>query len=160
MGELTTRVLNGINNAREAEDLGDCVGVAADLIRRVLSSAYLSGFEEIDQEEVGELEKTQLQEALLKALPRNSDPLYVCSILHALRGTCDPALRPLWIEYLTKYLGLLKSSNAVVFTILLALSDLDEPVFVGAMSRCSIDVQINVKEAQDYLRRHGIIVPG
>jgi hypothetical protein len=160
MGELTRRVLNEINNAEEVGEMVDCIGIASDLIRRSFSTGYQSGIEDIDKEEVGDNERTQLQDALLKALPRSMDPQHVCPILHALKGTSDPTLKPLLVEYLANYLRLLKGSNAVVFTILLALSDLGEPIFVGKKSRCSIDIEINVQEAQNYLLRRGIKVPG
>jgi hypothetical protein len=160
MGELTERVLDKINSAKTFEDLGDGAWMTSDLMRRSLSADYHSGFDEIDREDIGEREGTQLRNALLNALPRNADPGYVCSILDALRRTGDAELLPLWVEYLAKYLALLKASNGVVYTSLLALRDLNEPVFKGASSLCVIDVERNVKEAQDYLRRHGITVPG
>jgi len=144
MGELTERVLDKINSAKTFEDLGDGAWMTSDLMRRSLSADYHSGFDEIDREDIGEREGTQLRNALLDAL----------------RRTGDAELLPLWVEYLAKYLALLKASNGVVYTSLLALRDLNEPVFKGASSLCVIDVERNVKEAQDYLRRHGITVPG
>lgn len=160
MGELTARVINGINSSKEFEDFAGWIWMAGDLIRRASSPGFHSGFEDVDRENVSNEERNALQKALLSALDRNSDPLYVCSILSALRGTFDRDLLPLWIEQLIKYLGQLKQSNAIVFTILLALKDLDEHVFAEAQSLCVIDVERNVKEAERYLRRQDIVVPG
>lgn len=160
MGELTRRVINGINSASSFDDFRDWIWMGGDLIRRADSAGFHSGFEEIDHEQVSEVERRELKEALLAALPRNSDPAYVGSILSALRDTFDPERKPLWVEYLTKYLGLLTASNAIVFEILLALGDLGEPVFKGRMSRCSADIEVNVKEAREFLGKRGIQVPG
>lgn len=160
MGELTARVLRQLENAQSSEDLGEWVWMAGDLIRKASCPDYQSGFEEIDREQVSITERAELREAALKALSRNSDPEYVCSLLNVLRCTSDRDLLPLYVEYLTKYLRLLKTSNAVVFSILLALSEIEEPVFGGVDSRCMVDVERNVKEAFEYLKKRGIIVPG
>lgn len=159
MGELTARVINGINNSKEFKDFADWIWMAGDLIRRASSPGFHSGFEEIDHEEVSDTELQQLREAVLSALRRNEDPLYVGSLLSALRDTFDRDLIPLWIEYLTKYLSLLKTSNVVVYTILLALKEIGEPVFSGATSLCAIDVERNIDQAQNYLHERGINVP-
>lgn len=160
MGELTARVIDGINNAKEFKDFADWIWMAGDLIRRASSPGFHSGFEEIDQEQVSEEERQKLREAVLNALPRNEEPLYVGSLLGALRCTYDLDLIPLWVEYLTKYLSLLRASNGAVFSILLALKEIDEPIFVGAKNLCAIDIERNAEEARKYLLRHGIHVPG
>jgi hypothetical protein len=42
----------------------------------------------------------------------------------------------------------------------LALSEIGEPVFEGVQSRCSIDIEQNVSEANEYLKLHGILILG
>jgi hypothetical protein len=160
MGELTARIINGIDGAKEFNDFKDWIWMAGDLLRKSHGPGFHSGFEEIDREDVTEAEGQALKDAALRALTRNCEPMYVHSFLAVLRDSYDRDLSPLWIEYLTKYLALLKQSNAIVFTILLALKDIDEPVFEGAKSLCAIDVERNIKEAQEYLRKHGILIPG
>ena len=160
MGELTSRILLQIENSKESDDIKDWIWMAGDLIQHAASPGFYSGFKEIDLENVSEEESKALQEAALKALTRNSDPAWVGSFLSVLRDAHDRDLMPLWIDHLARYLSLLKQSNAIVYTILLALKDLDEPVFENARSLCIVDVERNVAEAFEYLRRHNIIVPG
>lgn len=159
MGELTARVIDGINNSKESKNFANWIWMAGDLIRKASSPGFHSGFEEIDREEVSDEERQKMREAVLKALPRNDDPLYIGSLLQVLRQTYEKDLIPLWIEYLTKYLNLLNASNGVVWTILLALKEIGEPVFQDVGSLCSIDVERNVEEAHKYLRQRGINLP-
>ena len=160
MGELTSQFLKKIQDVREAEEIEDWIWKAGDLIRRANSSGYHSGFEEIDSECVSEAEKNALQEAVLKALARTTNPSWDQSFLSVLRCAGDVDMKSLWIEYLARYLTLLKQSNGIVFTALLALKELDEPIFEGAKSLAAIDVERNVNEANEYLRRHNILIPG
>jgi hypothetical protein len=160
MGELASRVLQQIEDAKNFDDIKDWIWMAGDLIRHAASPEFYSGFKEIDREDVSEAERKALQEAALRALTRNSDPGWVGSFLSVLRDAQDRDLMPLWIDHLSRYLSLLKNSNGIVFTILLALKDLDEPVFENAGSLCIVDIERNVTEAFEYLRRHNIIVPG
>ena len=160
MGELTKGILKKIDEAKEFNDIKDWIWMAGDLIRHADSPGFHSGFEEIDREVVSSDERNALQKAALAALTRNSDPMWAGSFLSVLRDAHDDALLPLWIEYLARYQSLLKRANGNVFTILLALKELHEPVFVKAQSLCAIDVERNVKEADEYLSRHGILIPG
>jgi hypothetical protein len=160
MGELTTRVLGKLQAAESFDEIKDWIWMAGDLIRKASSPGFHSGFEEIDREQVSVAERTELREAALSALSRSSDPNYVTSLLNVLRCTGDNDLLPLYVEYLAKYLQLLKTSNIVVFSILLALGDIREPVFEGTTSRCVLDIERNVKEAFEFLRKRGIVVPG
>jgi hypothetical protein len=160
MGELAQKIIRDIEAAESYEDISDWIWMAGDLIRKANSEEYHSGFEEIDRETVSWEERLQLKEATLRALERNSDPLWVVSMLSVLRDTGDRDLKKLWIESLANQLSVLKIANVNVFTVLLALSEMDEPVFEGVQSRCSMDIERNVSEANQYLKRHGILIPG
>jgi hypothetical protein len=84
----------------------------------------------------------------------------VGSILSALSYTSDADLLPLWIDYLIRYLELLKASNAVVHSVLIALDDLGELVHeIGPSGRSLADVDRNIADAQRYLLGRGIKVP-
>jgi hypothetical protein len=160
MGKLTSRVLRKIQEAQTFEDFGDSTWIAGDLFRRESSKEFHSGFKEIDEEEVSLEERDQLKDALLEALARSAEPLFVGSLLSALSATGDRDLLPLWVDSLAKHLELLKKYNVLVYTELLALRDLGEPVFKDFTSLCAADVEINVQQAQKYLLARGIVVPG
>ena len=81
-------------------------------------------------------------------------------MLSVLRKIGDLDLKKLWVESLATHLSVLKMANVNVFTVLLALSEMGEPVFEGVQSRCSTDIERNVSEANQYLKRHGILIPG
>ena len=159
MGEFTQKIIRDIEVAKTYEDISDWIWIAGDLIRKADQTDYPSGFAEIDRETVTSEERQLLKEAVLRALGRNSDPLWVCSMLWVLRKTGDQDLKKLWIDSLATHLSVLKMANVNVFTALLALSEMGEPVFEGVQSRCSIDIEQNVSEANEYLKLHGILIP-
>jgi len=160
MGELTQKIVRDIDAAKTFEDICDWIWIAGDLVRKADQPDYPSGFAEVDAETVTWAERLDLKEAALRALERNSDPLWVDAFLCVLRRTHDRDLKKLWIKSLASQLAALKQANSTIFTILLALSDIDEPVFKGFKSRCTVDVERNVSEAFQYLKRHGIVIPG
>ena len=160
MGELAQKVIRDIEAAETYEDISGWIWMAGDLIRKAAQTDYPSGFEEIDRETVTLEERQLLKEAALRALDRNTDPLWVGSMLSVLRKTGDLDLKKLWIESLATHLSVLKMANVNVFTVLLALSEMGEPVFEGVQSRCSMDIERNVSEANQYLKCHGILIPG
>lgn len=160
MGELTRGVIQKIEKAKEFDDIKDWIWMAGDLMRRASSSGFCSAFKEIDQEVVDDDERTALKNAALNALTRNFDPMWVQSFLSVLRGANDSDLLQVWIEHLTQFQSTLKESNGIVFNILLALKDLGEPVFQDARSLCVVDVDRNMAEADKYLRKHDILIPG
>ncbi len=159
MGELVTKVVRDIDAAQTFEDIKDWIWMAGDLIRRAAQPDYPS-FPELDGETVTWSERLDLKEAILRALERNSDPLWVCSMLSVLSDTRDRDLKKLYINALAAHLTVLKQANGIVYASLLALRDIDEPVFEGAQSLCGIDYDKNVNEANQYLKRHGILIPG
>jgi hypothetical protein len=77
-----------------------------------------------------------------------------------LASTGDRDLKKLWIESLANHLNVLKRANAIVYTTLVALQHIDEPVFEENPSTCLVDYERNITEANHYLKRHGILVPG
>jgi len=160
MGELAQKIARDIDAAKTFEDISDWIWMAGDLIRKAALPDYPSGFADIDAETVTWAERLDLKEAALRALERNADPLWVVSMLSILSDTRDRDLKKLWIDSLATHLRVLKQANVIVFTALLALRDIDEPVFKGAQSLCSSDVERNITEANQYLKRHGILIPG
>jgi hypothetical protein len=160
MGALVQRIIKELNNAKGIDDFGDCMWMASDLIRRASSQGYLSGFEAIDREDVSEAEGKEIQDALLRALPRNTNPRWVGAILSALSSSRDPSLKQLWVDYLAKYLENLNAANGVVYTALGALHDLGEPVFESNLSgRGLTEVERNIDRAHRYLHERGITIP-
>jgi hypothetical protein len=160
MGALVRRIIKELNEAKGIEDFGDCIWIAGDLIRRASSSSYRSGFEVIDREDVTDAEAKEIQDALLRALPRNSNPRWVGGILSALSSSRDPSLKQVWVDYLAKYLDELKAANGVVYTALGALHDLGEAVFESNFSGRSLtEVERNVDRAHRYLHDRGITIP-
>jgi len=160
MGKFTEEIIRKTNEAKGINDVKDWIWMAGELLRRTSSPEYKSGTREIDDEEIAELERAELKEALLKALSRNSEPGYVCSLLYALSYTYDRDLLPLWVQYLSEHLWNLKRSNAIVHTALIALRDLDELVReAGPGGRSLADVDRNIEDAQRYLLTRGIKIP-
>jgi len=159
MGELTQKIVRDIDAAKTFEDIKDWIWMAGDLIRKAAQPDYPS-WPELEGETVTWSERLDLKEAVLRALERNSDPAWVSSMLSVLSDTHDRDLKKLYINALAAHLTVLKQANVIVYTALLALRDIDEPVFEGVQSLCAIDVEINVNEANQYLKRHGILIPG
>lgn len=160
MGEMTQRIVRDIDAAKTYEDIKDWIWIAGDLIRKAAQPDYPSGFADIDAETVTWSERLDLKEAVLRALERNSDPLWVGSMLSVLSDTRDRDLKKLYISALATHLSVLKQANIILFAALFALRDIDEPVFKDAQSLDSADVGRNVSEAFQYLKRHGIVIPG
>jgi hypothetical protein len=160
MSELASQILEKIEAAKDYEDIKYWAWMACELIRRGANPDYQGGLKETDREIVREDEAKALKEAALRALPRNSDPYWIGSFLSMLGYTCDADLKPLWIEYLERYLHSLKRSNAIVHTILIALWQMDEiDRKAPGGGRSLADVDLNITEAQKYLLKHGIKVP-
>jgi len=159
MGKFAQTVIRNIEAARTYEDISEWIWTAGDLIRKADNEGYCSGFEQVDQEAVSSEERTLLKSAALSALERNSDPLWTQSMLSVLSCTGDSDLKKLWIESLNVHLTMLKRANAIVYTTLIALREIDEPVFEGARSIGIADLDRNVAEAQKVLAKRGIRVP-
>jgi hypothetical protein len=163
MGNLAKSVIERMKSAKTVEDLDGWVWKASDLLAKSHLKEYHSGFAEIDDEMVSPDESDQLRSALLEALNRNSDPRFVSQIIYALGSARDESLKQLYVDYLARYLQQLKGSNSVVHAALLALSEIDEPVYErssdGTSSQSLIDVDKNIRQAHQYLEKHQIIVP-
>jgi len=159
MSELTERVIAELNKATDAERLSRPAWMASDLIRKSLNSAYSSGFPQIDSEVVTESERQQLRDALLAALKRNDDPRYVSQLLSALASCRDRSLLPLWIDYLAKYVEMMKAASGALYSVLVGLDAIEEPIFAGISSRSLMDVERNIQAAQKYLHERGVDIP-
>lgn len=160
MGKLVQHTVEQLNGATKLEDLRSCLWVASDLITKASSTNFVSQFEEIDREDVSDQERKQLQEALLNALPRNNDPRWVGQILSSLSSSRDQSLLPLWVDYLTKYLDVLKAANGIVYSALTALHELGEPVFEkDQRSRSLTAIEQTAACASRYLYERGVTVP-
>jgi hypothetical protein len=163
MSALVKRVVEQLKSAKSLNDLESCAWVASDLLRKFQSIGYHSGFPEIDQEEVTEEEKLLIQKSLIEALSSSSDPKFVSSILSALGSARDRTLQPLFVNYLGQYLKQLKWSNGVVSAALMGLHELGEDVYEensdGSTSHSVIDVDKNIRQAQQYLQKFDVMVP-
>jgi hypothetical protein len=163
MGTLAKSVIERMTLAKTAEDLEGWIWKASDLLAKFHFKEYHSGFAEIDDEVVSSDERDRLRSALLEALKRNSDPRFVSPIIDALGSTRDESLKQLYVDYLARYLRQLKDSNGVVYAALLALSEIEEPVYErrpdGSSSQGLIDVDKNIRQAHKYLEKHKITVP-
>jgi hypothetical protein len=159
MSELTQRVIADLDGAKDAESLSRPAWMASDLIRKSLSPGYNSGFVEIDRETVTDVERQQLRDALMNALARNDEPRFVAQTLDALTSCRDRSLLPLLIDYLTKYLQMLNAANGALYSVLVGLDAIDEPVFAGRLNRSAIEIERNRTSAQNYLHERGIDVP-
>jgi hypothetical protein len=163
MGNLAKSVIERMKSAKTVEDLDGWVWKASDLLAKTHFKEYHSGFAEIDEEVVSSDERGQLQSALLEALNRNTNPRFVSQIISALGSARDESLKQLYVDYLARYLRQLKGSNGVVYTALLALSEIGEPVYERSLDATSsqslIDVDKNIRQAHRYLEKHQIVVP-
>lgn len=129
------------------------------MLKKTSQANYSSGFKGIDDEHINQDERKLLQNALLDALQRNTDPRWIASILSSLGSARDPSLQEFWLRYLAMYLEVLKGANAVMYSVLVGLDDLGEPVFEGSSSRSLVDVERNIDIASKYLHARGVTIP-
>jgi len=112
---------------------------------------------------LAQTKQTNSGESCWKLLVETPGPGFVSQIIDALGSTRDESLKQLYVDYLARYLRLLKDSNRVVYAALLALREIGEPVNErgpdGASSQSLIDVDRNIRQAHKYLEKHQIIVP-
>ncbi len=75
----------------------------------------------------------------------------------------DPALKDFYIAHLHTSLSRLKEQHSLIFQLLIALDNIHEDVFErdehGHTSQGSWNVEKNIRQSQNYLLQHGIIVP-
>ena len=81
MGNFAKIIIEKLKLANKPEDLDGWIWKAGDLLAKFQSKGFRSGFEEIDKEDVSAEEKQLIQDALLEALGRNSEPRFVSPIL-------------------------------------------------------------------------------
>ena len=163
MGNLAREIIGKLKLANKPEDLDGWIWKAGDLLAKFQSESFRSGFEDIDKEEVSREEKQQIQDALLEALGRNSDARFISQVLDALGCSREPSLKQLYIDFLATFLKQTKTSNRVLYSVLLALHDLGEPVFEvrpdGGASQSVVEVDKNIQQADRYLQSRGIVIP-
>jgi hypothetical protein len=163
MGSLTDGIIGQINSAKTYGDLERWIWKAGDLLRKTTYQNYLSGFEDIDKEEVSETDGQRIQSALLEALHRNSEARFVGAILFALSDSKDQALKQIYVNYLAEHVRKLRESNYVVSSALAGLDRLGEPVYEknpdGMSSSAGFDLGKNNRQAQKYLVDLGILIP-
>jgi hypothetical protein len=160
MGKLTQEIITKLNEYKPGIDINDCLWISGDLLAKYKSKNFKSGFEYIDQETVSEEEYKNLKEALLNLLNRNSEMHLIQGIISALRMTYDHTLIPLYSKYLKQSLENLKINNGIVYQCLLALGDIEEDVLEregNSSSQSLMDIEKNVRQADNYLRKKDII---
>lgn len=166
MSQFLEQVITCLQTENTKEKLQDCIGFAGDLLGRSVSSSYISGFAEIDSENVTVAESEKIKQSLLDVLNRISDMDIAKSVIWALRKSGDSSLKEVYINYLHNWLQTLLLYNSGVFQALLALDDIDEDVLewnAGSMpeftSQSLMDVDKNIRQARRYLTKHDIVVP-
>jgi len=163
MSDLVEETLKRLDSAVSPRDFDDCLWVAGDLIRKMSMQDFRSGFDWIDREEVTAADAEQLKLALVRALERSSDPRLKGSVLSFLGGSLDRQYLELYRRLLAEHLEALKAHNGVVYSALIALDNLGEPVLErdpdGRSSQSLMQVEQNVRQADDYLRTLGIVHP-
>jgi hypothetical protein len=167
MSELIDRVLRHltIENSREEtskENLQDYIRLAGDLLGRLFSEDYHSGFSEIDSERPSVEEGKKIKEALIKLADLNDDEINV-AVIWALRKSNDNSFKDFYLKYLHSSLKTLLLHNSIVFQALLALSDIDEDAQKYDADDTPLgritDIENNVFNARRFLKKCNIIVP-
>lgn len=160
MSDLVQELLAKLATARSPEDLDGWIWKVGDLIAKTTYEVYHSGFREIDEITVSAEQASRLKESLLAALKRNPEACFVGQILDCLGMTNDPTLKPLYVEYLERYLRVLKDCNRTVYSCLNALDRLEENVYETEAGRSTgqslIEIDKNVRQANRYLASQGI----
>jgi hypothetical protein len=163
MGTFTQRVIAQLQQTEQAENLHEYIGQAADLLFKTINPNYISGRDDIDSEIVTPAEGEELKQAVAYVVRSHDDPAILTSAFFVLGKSYDRALKDLYIEHLQTSLSRLKQQNRLVFQLLIALDNIREDVFErdeqGRSSQGILDVDTNIRQAQNYLLQHDISVP-
>lgn len=163
MGTLTQQVIHHLQQIERADDPQQIIRQAADLLGKSVSSSYISGYDDIDAEQITAAEGEQMKQALVRIVQSSPDPELLRSAVFALAKSYDPALKDLYIAHLQTSLSRLKDQNALVFQLLIALDNIHENVFEsdehGRTSQGALNIEKNIRQSQNYLLQHDIIVP-
>jgi hypothetical protein len=163
MGTLAQQVIARLQQTERADEFHESIGLAADLLAKAANPNYHSDTNDIDMESVSPVEGEQLQRALVAIIQSGHNPATLASAIFALGKSYDPTLKELYTAQLQASLHHLKQYNGLVYQLLIALSNIREDVFerdqYGQSSQSLLNVEKNVRQAQDYLLRHDIAVP-
>jgi hypothetical protein len=166
MSNYLDQIIVCLQTESDKEKLQDCIGSAGDLLGGLRSKNYVSGFPEIDSENLAVEDGEIIKQTLIDLTNRITDADIVKSVIWALRKSGDSSLKNLYIEYLQKYLQMLLLYNSGVFQILLALGDIDEDTFEWDLDLSSefttqslMEVDKNIRQARSYLEKNNIVVP-
>jgi hypothetical protein len=163
MGILTQQVIAGLHQGASEGELHEHLRKAADLLVKTANPNYRSGYDDIDTEQVSQVEGEQLKQAVVMIIESSHDPTILTSAFFVLGKSYDAAFKEVYLEHLHASLSRLKQYNGLVFQLLIALDNLREDIFErdehGQSSQSVLDIEKNVRQAQNYLMRHDIVVP-
>lgn len=134
--------------------------MVSDLLRKVWSQGFHSGFEEIDSEEIASDEAVELREALLDAFYRASNESEARPLLHTLAAAHEKSIKEQLLRELHLALQMHRVASARLYTALRSLDNVGEEVFERSESgQGLVHVEMNIRVAERYLHKHGILVP-
>lgn len=157
MGKLAQQKIAHLKTANDREDYGDLLWIAGDLISRVSTVGFKSGYEWIDSEEVTTQEVEDIKAALVGCLERTSDVGTRGSIFWALGKSRDPKYLILYQSHLAEHLKQLQEHGHALFQLLIALDNLQEDVFErdsnGTSGQGITEIEKNIRQARRYLAK-------
>jgi hypothetical protein len=132
----------------------------SDLLRKAWSQSFHSGLKEIDSEEISSDEAMELREALLDAFYRASNESDARPLLYTLATAHEKSIKEQLVRELHLAFEIQRVAGARLWGALRSLDDVGEKVFERSESSQGIDyVEMNIRAAERYLRKHGILVP-
>jgi hypothetical protein len=163
MGELTQKIITEIKEWNNDRDIKDSLWIAGDLLAKVKTNNYHSGFDFIDAENVTAAECQELQTALLDLLARNDDLQIIAGVISALDKCADKRLKEFYINCLQQSLKALKIHNGIVYQSLMALEHINEEIFErddnSNSAQSLMEVEKNIRQADQYLQKREIVIP-
>lgn len=157
MGELATHTILQLQQGACGEELSDCCLIASDLIIKAVQPSYISGFADIDSETVTREEREQLLDALTSLLPRTQSTEETRQIIFALGKSGEPRYQAIYTSLLRKAIDALKTQNALIYHLLIALDNANIDVFErdedGSSSQSDSAVEKNLRQAERFLQQ-------
>jgi len=135
--------------------------MVSDLLRKAWSQGgYRSGFREIDSEDISTEEALELREVLLDAYHRASTKTDSRRLLDCLAAADQKSIKDDLVEELHLALEVHRAASALLWAALRGLEDVGEDVFEPSEHTLGLDqVETNIRAAERYLRKRGILVP-
>ena len=156
MGELAKHTILQLQQGVCGEELSECCLIASDLIIKAVQPSYISGFADIDVETVTREEREQLLDALTSLLPRTQSTEETRQIIFTLGKSGDPRYQAIYISLLQKAIDDLKTQNALIYHLLIALDNANIDVFErdadGSTSQSDSNITKNLRQAEQFLR--------